>query len=1590
MKKCPSTESGYKVNIMPQVCNRKDLAANAFWEEIDEKYFQDVPLLLLNAVKSNISEGTPTLHDADVSEKEKDYHSAKYQVDCQASVTLTPHHIKSPYIMSPWENRIFEKFFKEFVSKNSDFKMFKKELERWIMETDHGQYENRINLNENIESSMTQEAFQEDKGVTYDWSELTSNCLNKSLKCNGSVMEPVLSCVDVLKKRRFTRVVYSFSSWGFRRSNYTEEIRQVLKNNKDWKCFVEKFLVCYIKFLDKENRKVSESKESHLLTKPVSMTFFLGLVQSVLGPLKVETGDSLNMETLTQYGFPHWFSRMLQNCDDKKVIQTEETQEISLNRSCIKKEIQKLTVDLDVIQQRKSIMLQKILSVIQETKKPCKMYWNAVEAALVDLYRYEVFHSVTSGYYAYSLSKQYYDLNFFRILSALNGLGISGWWTEQGLCSVCGSGVTYDEDPLVFCDACFIPAHHGCVGYPVVSVSVDNVPKNITQDSFVYGSKMYFAGTHEKNESRSVAETNASKEGIYSTDGDDWFCDACHLVIQQVSNVPLALVIIRHLAGPRTPYDFQELLNYKRCNQLPQQFTLKLPCLIDDEAHSLVKFPITDTACRVCFSKTSCTEDLSIVGCKQSVSNTVCETNRVTEDTIHSKKGISRGVPVKKRTHSLTGMHCAAVGEWKRWLVQVSQEEVTRTAEMLRKKIREKNNRAKDSWMFNTSMCKKKDALWCVAGSSCTPGDQITKIICLPVCSLCGYDPYFRGGGVIKKVNSKQKSEFCHIRCALAAHGILSRDTVHYNPNRLRSATPCTSCGESGPDVVGCSTPGCLVSYHMSCGTQMRQCFLDFVQSRPILFCETHAKDHLPSQSLRRYETCRQRRKSQWMKRKTQMNSSVPMTLVSASLYNFAIRNSRQPFINAWNLKNVARISTKSSALWTGNILDETLWMLLDLYKGGKKKKVLYSSLYLKCVGIKWPSALWNSCLRLYYSITGELPTQQHKLHALSEIVDQCMNERRFEVRQSQTIGHQTQDATLCSSCCAEKTSCQTRLSLITCILCHMSVCMECLKGTTIHESSTLSNKVTSDSFVCLRCQKKKDAVCELCYRHDGYLIWLQTTTTWIHSLCYQWFCKKNYNELGTYLLRDCTNILQHKNLCLFCFNPFGSTWVCDYGTCSNAFHISCCSLWGCTMKVRKTGETLSYNAYCPDHSYNKEKSDWYCRIKRKLQSWGGHVGSITDNEFPLSFIQCFMFSIYIPKPLDWSETIHSLESYTLPFKRSLKKSSEVIEEGKIQSQQQKSQKSVSSIISSVVTNQMSFCVKSKNKRKSTCCNESSMESSDDSFSKGFFSETQWTKILLKIKQTLKRSSTFDLDHVKEEIQRIYDMNKKKNVNSENAVLPRVKKKIKCDTAAIEHQPKRRGRPRKIFIEQEECAKTQVQLTTDATNNHELKENKRRRPLMSHSIYTPLLENFSSPYYGLNKQCVEPCSFTALPMTPFSKTTTCSPYLLAFSYPYYQPYQMTPFLTNIYNPANTTNGPFQQYAEHSFYPMFNSVNTFAHNQHYFPPYATLPRQTGSNQERLPTQILPRQEVEQGVQSKQDVSRKGVLKTDGSLTSRGVE
>jgi hypothetical protein len=148
------------------------------------------------------------------------------------------------------------------------------------------------------------------------------------------------------------------------------------------------------------------------------------------------------------------------------------------------------------------------------------------------------------------------------------------------------------------------------------------------------------------------------------------------------------------------------------------------------------------------------------------------------------------------------------------------------------------------------------------------------------------------------------------------------------------------------------------------------------------------------------------------------------MTFVSASLYSFVMKNLRDHFVNVLDVKDILSILTTSTSFHSGKILDETVWILLNLYKG-KRKKAFYTSLYLKSVGIQWNDTLLSCCLRLYYYMTGEFPTQQHELHSLLKIVNQCMIEPKFEINRPTTIGLQGQETCLCSSCCSEKTSSQ-------------------------------------------------------------------------------------------------------------------------------------------------------------------------------------------------------------------------------------------------------------------------------------------------------------------------------------------------------------------------------------------------------------------------------------------------------------------------------------------------------------------------------------------------------------------------------------
>ncbi|KEP67374.1 UNVERIFIED_CONTAM: PHD-finger domain-containing protein [Hammondia hammondi] len=150
--------------------------------------------------------------------------------------------------------------------------------------------------------------------------------------------------------------------------------------------------------------------------------------------------------------------------------------------------------------------------------------------------------------------------------------------------------------------------------------------------------------------------------------------------------------------------------------------------------------------------------------------------------------------------------------------------------------------------------CSKDPRRRCVVRVFPVPG--LSVVLRIPVCALCGYDAFCRGGGPARK--TEKKGVWAHLRCALSLNATVM-DRVSYEADESRSRLRCLFCHHQGPAPGHCGHAGCQRTYHVSCATATPGCMVDWDMGRPVIFCSQHAKNKAPTLILRKFQANRER-----------------------------------------------------------------------------------------------------------------------------------------------------------------------------------------------------------------------------------------------------------------------------------------------------------------------------------------------------------------------------------------------------------------------------------------------------------------------------------------------------------------------------------------------------------------------------------------------------------------------------------------------------------------------------------------------------------------------------------------------------------
>ncbi|CDR96284.1 PHD-finger family protein, putative [Babesia bigemina] len=170
-----------------------------------------------------------------------------------------------------------------------------------------------------------------------------------------------------------------------------------------------------------------------------------------------------------------------------------------------------------------------LIERVQAEKKPNFDYWSQVESQMIKSYIDQYNNKMMDNRYNYNTQRQSYDVLRIR-LTCTKSSNLPAHWTDHALCSVCGSDEDWDDDPILFCDCCYIPMHYCCLGYKPGTMS-ETMKQNIRRHKLL----------HTKEDDEPIV------------DEDEWLCPCCLFLMDQLAflSESTAMKAIRVAAGPR-------------------------------------------------------------------------------------------------------------------------------------------------------------------------------------------------------------------------------------------------------------------------------------------------------------------------------------------------------------------------------------------------------------------------------------------------------------------------------------------------------------------------------------------------------------------------------------------------------------------------------------------------------------------------------------------------------------------------------------------------------------------------------------------------------------------------------------------------------------------------------------------------------------------------------------------------------------------------------------------------------------------------------------------------------------------------------
>uniref|UniRef100_A0A3B0N254 PHD-zinc-finger like domain/PHD-like zinc-binding domain containing protein, putative n=1 Tax=Theileria annulata TaxID=5874 RepID=A0A3B0N254_THEAN len=194
-------------------------------------------------------------------------------------------------------------------------------------------------------------------------------------------------------------------------------------------------------------------------------------------------------------------------------------------------------------------VFNNLLNRIANEYKPDTSRWHDIESKMLETYIEQYNNKTLDNRYTYSVQRQSLDVLLLR-LKVNKSSDLPSTWTDRALCSICGTDEDWDDDPILFCDCCYIPMHFCCLGYKPGTLT--DIKQKLNVNKF---HRLNFYNHLANNIERPVKKIKLDKLDDYmDMDEDEWYCPVCTYLMEQLVFLDenLVMTAIRNIAGPKT------------------------------------------------------------------------------------------------------------------------------------------------------------------------------------------------------------------------------------------------------------------------------------------------------------------------------------------------------------------------------------------------------------------------------------------------------------------------------------------------------------------------------------------------------------------------------------------------------------------------------------------------------------------------------------------------------------------------------------------------------------------------------------------------------------------------------------------------------------------------------------------------------------------------------------------------------------------------------------------------------------------------------------------------------------------------------